>query len=63
MEEKQTRWMEKLNEWYFKLGYPMSYAISTFLEHKEKSIDEICTIIEKEKIPAYNTKIESYRAE
>jgi len=63
MEEKQTRWTEKLNKWYFKFGYPMSYAISAFLENKGKSIDEICTIIEKEKIPAYYARIESYKTQ
>jgi len=58
METKQAEWAKKLNEWYDK-GYPINYAICAYLENKEKSFQEICDIIEKEKIPEYNKRIES----
>ena len=59
-EQKPTKWVEKINDWYNR-GFPMNNAVSAFLEHKEKTVEEICNIIETVKIPEYYARIESYK--
>jgi len=60
LEWTETEFSKKLSE-YNKLGYPMCYVVSNYLEHKEKSMEEIFNIIETVKIPEYNARMESYR--
>ena len=62
-EEKEwQRWQRKLDEWW-KLGYPTCYAVVDHISNKEKSFEEICAIIEGEKIPKYKEMIKKLAKE